>query len=68
MRQVCSLVWSGEFKEIMSGHGFSYNQLTIWKYPQMTKVVDLTGKSDRSKGGKGSNRNIIPRARLKDTA
>ena len=42
--QVCSLVWSAEFKEIMSGHGFSYNQLTIWKYPQMTKVVDLTGE------------------------
>ncbi|XP_037075327.1 cell division cycle protein 20 homolog isoform X2 [Pollicipes pollicipes] len=45
--QVCSLVWSAEFKEIMSGHGFSYNQLTIWKYPQMTKVVDLTGHESR---------------------
>ncbi|XP_043236791.1 cell division cycle protein 20 homolog [Amphibalanus amphitrite] len=45
--QVCSLVWSAEFKEIMSGHGFSYNQLTIWKYPQMTKVIDLTGHESR---------------------
>jgi hypothetical protein len=28
----------------MSAHGFNLNQLTIWKYPAMTKVADLIGK------------------------
>ena len=27
----------------MSGHGFSQNQLTVWKYPTLTKVRILTG-------------------------
>jgi cell division cycle protein 20 (cofactor of APC complex) len=41
--QVCSLIWSLHTKEIMSAHGFSQNQLTIWKYPTMTRVQSLTG-------------------------
>lgn len=31
----------------MSGHGYSQNQLTVWKYPSMKRVVDLTGHSSR---------------------
>lgn len=45
--QVCSLLWNAEHKEIISGHGFSNNQLTIWKYPTMTRVADLTGHTER---------------------
>jgi cell division cycle protein 20 (cofactor of APC complex) len=29
--QVCSLIWNRAEKEIMSSHGFSHNQLCIWK-------------------------------------
>ena len=29
--QVCSLLWSKTHKEIVSSHGFSQNQLCIWK-------------------------------------
>ena len=36
--QVCSLLWSKKSKELLSSHGFSQNQLTLWKYPSMTKV------------------------------
>ena len=39
--QVCSILWSKHHKELISGHGFSRNQLTIWKYPSMTKVFVL---------------------------
>ena len=42
--QVCSILWSEEHKEFISGHGFSQNQLTIWKYPSMKKVTDLMGE------------------------
>ena len=45
--QVSSLVWNSEYKELVSGHGFSQNQLTIWSYPKMTKVADLKGHSSR---------------------
>ncbi|KZC11004.1 PREDICTED: cell division cycle protein 20 homolog [Dufourea novaeangliae] len=45
--QVCSLLWSTTYKEIVSGHGYAQNQLTIWKYPGMTKVAELTGHTSR---------------------
>ncbi|KAK3602235.1 hypothetical protein CHS0354_032875 [Potamilus streckersoni] len=45
--QVCSILWSTEYKELISGHGYSQNQLTIWKYPNMIRVADLTGHTAR---------------------
>ncbi|CAH1775934.1 unnamed protein product [Owenia fusiformis] len=45
--QVCSILWSKEYKELISGHGFAQNQLCIWKYPTMTKVAELTGHTAR---------------------
>ena len=50
--QVSSIVWNSEYKELVTGHGFSHNQLTIWKYPRnmsesLLKVSDLTGHTSR---------------------
>lgn len=45
--QVCALLWSTNYKELISGHGFANNQLIIWKYPGMTKVAELTGHTAR---------------------
>ncbi|XP_054707821.1 cell division cycle protein 20 homolog [Uloborus diversus] len=45
--QVCSILWSKEYKEIISGHGFANNELIIWKYPSMTKVCELIGHKSR---------------------
>jgi cell division cycle protein 20 (cofactor of APC complex) len=47
--QVSSLLWSPDAscKELISGHGFSKNQLSVWKYPSMVKVAELTGHEDR---------------------
>jgi len=45
--QVCSLVWSKHSKELLSAHGFSQNQLTVWKYPHMTQIANLTGHTSR---------------------
>ncbi|XP_042214085.1 cell division cycle protein 20 homolog isoform X2 [Homarus americanus] len=45
--QVSSVLWSSHYKELISGHGFSNNQLTLWKYPTMAKVADLTGHTGR---------------------
>jgi cell division cycle protein 20 (cofactor of APC complex) len=45
--QVCSLVWNRHEREILSSHGFSQNQLCLWKYPSMTKIAELTGHTSR---------------------
>ncbi|XP_049872484.1 cell division cycle protein 20 homolog [Pectinophora gossypiella] len=45
--QVCSILWSTHYKELISGHGYANNQLVIWKYPLMTRVCELTGHMAR---------------------
>ena len=36
--QVCALQWSRHEREILSSHGYSKNQLCLWKYPSLVKV------------------------------
>lgn len=45
--QISCLLWSKQHKELISSHGFQLNQLSIWKYPEMTKVCDLNGHTNR---------------------
>ncbi|GLJ36618.1 hypothetical protein SUGI_0736530 [Cryptomeria japonica] len=45
--QVCALLWSKHQRELLSSHGYSQNQLTLWKYPSMTKMIDLTAHTSR---------------------
>ncbi|GAB5357194.1 hypothetical protein AAMO2058_000353200 [Amorphochlora amoebiformis] len=45
--QVCSIQWNREGKELVSAHGFSKNQLSVWSYPSMTRLADLQGHSSR---------------------
>ena len=41
--QVCNLTWSKNVNEIVSTHGYSLNQIIVWKYPTMQKLTTLTG-------------------------
>ncbi|KAK6137240.1 hypothetical protein DH2020_029011 [Rehmannia glutinosa] len=45
--QVCALLWSTHERELLSAHGFNDNQLTLWKYPSMVKIVELFGHTSR---------------------
>jgi len=45
--QVCNLVFSKTHNELVSTHGYSQNQIVLWKYPTMDKVATLTGHSYR---------------------
>ncbi|TYZ64344.1 hypothetical protein PybrP1_012313 [[Pythium] brassicae (nom. inval.)] len=45
--QVCNLVWSKNVNEVVSTHGYSLNQIIVWKYPSMTKLATLTGHTFR---------------------
>jgi cell division cycle protein 20 (cofactor of APC complex) len=40
---VCAILWSKNYRELVSSHGFSQNQLIVWKYPGMQKIIELTG-------------------------
>lgn len=45
--QVCNLLWSKNSPELVSTHGYSLNQVNIWKYPSMQKMATLTGHTFR---------------------
>ena len=45
--QVCALQWNAHEREILSSHGYSQNQLCLWKYPSMVKMAEFTGHSAR---------------------
>lgn len=45
--QVCNLMWSKNGNEVVSTHGYSLNQIIVWKYPSMTKLATLTGHTFR---------------------
>jgi hypothetical protein len=41
------LLWSKNVNEIVSTHGYSQNQIVVWKYSSMTKLATLTGHTLR---------------------
>lgn len=45
--QVCSVSFSKHQNEIISTHGFSQNEVSVWKAPSLKKVVGLTGHTHR---------------------
>lgn len=45
--QVCNLIWSKNSNELVSTHGYSRNQVIVWKYPSMQQVAQLTGHTYR---------------------
>lgn len=45
--QVCNLAWSKHASELVSTHGYSQNQILVWKYPSLMQVAKLTGHSQR---------------------
>lgn len=45
--QVCNLAWSKNSNEIVTTHGFSENQIILWKYPSMNQMASLTGHACR---------------------
>jgi len=45
--QVCNLAWSKHSNELVSTHGYSQNQILVWKYPNLQQVAKLTGHTCR---------------------
>jgi cell division cycle 20-like protein 1 (cofactor of APC complex) len=45
--KVCNLSWSKNANELVSTHGYSQNQVVVWKYPSMQQIATLTGHTYR---------------------
>ena len=45
--QVCNLMFSKTANELVSTHGYSLNQIILWKYPSLTKIATLIGHTYR---------------------
>ena len=45
--QVCNLAWSKNSNELISTHGYSQNQIVVWKYPKISQIANLTGHTFR---------------------
>lgn len=48
--QVTGIVWGAQEKELLTSHGYSRNQLSLWKYPSLVKAADLEGHTGRILG------------------
>ncbi|KAI1317252.1 ubiquitin-protein transferase activating protein [Mortierella claussenii] len=45
--QVTSIVWSTEYKEFMSSHGYPDNNISVYGYPSMNRVIDIPAHDSR---------------------
>ena len=45
--QVCAIEWGNMEKELVSSHGFSDNQLILWKYKDLSKIKEFRGHTAR---------------------
>jgi cell division cycle 20-like protein 1 (cofactor of APC complex) len=41
------LAWSKNSDELVSTHGYSQNQIVVWKYPSMQQITTLHGHTLR---------------------
>ena len=44
---MCNLAWSRNANELVSTHGYSQNQIIVWRHAGMSKLATLTGHSLR---------------------
>ena len=40
-------MWAGEYRELVSSHGYANNEIIIWKFPSMERSAQLLGHTDR---------------------
>ncbi|KAJ2144492.1 WD repeat-containing protein slp1 [Coemansia sp. RSA 564] len=45
--QVTSIVFSHEYRELVTSHGFPHNHLALWSYPSLSKIVDIPAHDTR---------------------
>lgn len=46
--QICDLVWSKHYKELLTAQASETNQLVLWKYPSGEKINSLPGHAHRA--------------------
>jgi WD40 repeat protein len=41
------VLWNKQGTEVVTSHGYSDHQLSLWKYPSLRRIADLTGHGAR---------------------
>lgn len=44
---MCAIEWGTTERELVSSHGFSDNQLILWKYKDLSKIKEFRGHTAR---------------------
>jgi WD40 repeat protein len=44
---VCGVVWNRTGTELVTAHGYTDNQLSIWRYPSLRRTANLIGHTSR---------------------
>jgi cell division cycle protein 20 (cofactor of APC complex) len=45
--QICCLKWSTLSSELVTGHGYAKNELVIWAWPRLTKLLSIPAHNRR---------------------
>lgn len=45
--QICGVVWNRAGTELVTAHGYTDNQLSIWRYPSLRRIANLIGHTSR---------------------
>ncbi|CAK56365.1 unnamed protein product (macronuclear) [Paramecium tetraurelia] len=45
--QICNMKWSTNTNELVTSHGYSLNQVAVWKMPKIERIATLYGHSFR---------------------
>jgi WD40 repeat protein len=45
--QICCMLFSQNSKELVTGHGFTRNEISLWSYPEMSQTAVYRGHDER---------------------
>ncbi|XP_015278702.1 PREDICTED: cell division cycle protein 20 homolog B [Gekko japonicus] len=45
--QICSLLWLPNTKELITGEGYPWNKMTLWRYPMLSNTAELCDHKGR---------------------
>ncbi|OUM68237.1 hypothetical protein PIROE2DRAFT_39335, partial [Piromyces sp. E2] len=45
--QITSIIWSNHYTELLTTHGFSTNDINVWKFPTMDRISNIKAHDSR---------------------
>jgi len=45
--QITSIIWSNHYTELLTTHGYSTNDINVWKFPTMDRISNIKAHDSR---------------------